>query len=162
MLSRTKIILVLILSYNWSRLNGVFMILTFVDHSLSLIISFLDSQASFAITTNTCSLKSQAPYSRATPWGWPDGLEHNSRIPLYNSSIEEFLRTSLLQGSTKVYKKATQASEALQPYFKESEGTQSSVAALLQDSPLKNFFPTSRLTQERRKVSTNELPTRRV
>ncbi len=75
MLSRTKIILVLILSYDWSRLNGVLAILTFVDHSLSLIISFLDSQASFAlITTNTCSLKSQAPYSRATPWGWPYGL----------------------------------------------------------------------------------------
>jgi hypothetical protein len=90
MLSRTKIILVLILSYNWSRLNGVLAILTFVDHSLSLIMSFLDSQASFAITTNnTCSLKSQAPYSQATPWGWPDSLEHNSRIHLYKSFYEQ-------------------------------------------------------------------------
>ena len=40
----------------------------------------------------------------------------------------------------KVYKKATQASEALQPYFKESKGTQGSVAAFLQDSPSKKFF----------------------
>ncbi len=150
MLSRTKIILVLILSYSWSRLNGVLAILTFVDHSLSLIISFLDSQASFAlITTNACSLKSQALYSQATPWGWPDGLEHNSRIPLYKSSIQEFLQTSFiqeflqtsfLQGSTKVYKKATQALEALQPYFKESKGTQGPVVALLQDLPSKIFF----------------------
>ncbi len=76
--------------------------------------------------------------------------------------IQEFLQTSFLRGSTKVYKKATQATEALQPYFKESKGTQGSVVAFLQDSPSKNFFPMSRLTQERRKVSTNELPTRRV
>ncbi len=158
MFSRTKIILVLILSYDWSRLDGVLAILTFVDHSLSLIISFLDSQASFALTTtNTCSLKLQALYSQATPWGWPDGLEHNCRIHL-----QEFSQTSFLQGSTKVYKKATQASEALLPYFKESKGTQGSIAAFLQDSPSKNFFPMSRLTQKRRKVSTNELPTRRV
>ncbi len=140
MLSRTKIILVLIFSYNWSRLNGVLAILTFVDHSLSLIISFLDSQASFAITTDTCSLKLRALYSWVTPWGWPDGLEHNSRIPLYKSSIQEFLRTSFLRGSTKVYKKATQASRALKPYFKESEGTQGSVMVFLLDSPSKKFF----------------------
>ncbi len=149
MLSRTKITLVLILSYNWSRLNDVLTILTFVDHSLSLIISFLDLQASFALTTtNTCSLKSQALYSQATPWGWPDGLEHNSRIPLYKSFYEQVF----LRGSTKVYDKASQASEALHPYFKEGGGIQGSVAAFLQDSPSKIFFPTSRLTQERRKI----------
>ncbi len=56
------------------------------------------------------------------------------------------------QGSTRVYKNAPQALEVLQPYFKESEGTQASVAAFLQDSPSKNFFPTSHLTQERRKI----------
>ncbi len=101
MLSRTKIVLVLILSYDWSRLNGVLAILTFVDHSLSLIvlISFLDSQASFAlITTNTCSLKLQAPYSQATPWGWPYGLAHNSRIHLYKSFYEQVF----LRGSTRM------------------------------------------------------------
>ncbi len=144
MLPRTKIILVLILSYNWSRLNGVLAILNFC-RSLSKshnLISFMNSQASFALTTtNTCSLKLQALYSRATPWGWPDGLEHNSRIPLYKSSIQEFLQTSFLWGSTKVYKKATQASELLQPYFKESKGTQGSVAVFLQDSLSKKFFP---------------------
>ncbi len=114
----------------------------------------MDSQASFAMTTtNTCSLKLQAPYSQATPWGWPDGLDHNSRIPLYKSSIQEFLRTSfsLEQGSTRVHKNVPQALEVLKPYCKESEGIQGSVAAFLQDSPSKNFFPTSRLTQERRK-----------
>jgi hypothetical protein len=42
--------------------------------------------------------------------------------------------------------------EALQPYFKESEGIQASVAAFLQDLLSKSFFPTSRLTQERRKI----------
>ena len=96
MLSTTKIILVLILSYDWSRLNGMLAIFTFVDHSLSLIISFLDSQASFALTTtNTCSLKLQALYSQATPWGWTDGLEHNSRIHLCKSFYEQvFLRGS--------------------------------------------------------------------
>ncbi len=84
------------MSYNGSRLNGVLAILTFVDHSLSLIISFLDSQASFALTTtNTCSLKSQAPYSQATSWGWPYGLAHNSRIHLYKSFYEQVF----LQGS---------------------------------------------------------------
>ncbi len=43
-------------------------------------------------------------------------------------------------------------SEALQPYFKESKGIQASVAEFFPDSPSKIFFPTSRLTQERRKV----------
>ncbi len=56
------------------------------------------------------------------------------------------------QGSTRVDKNAFQASEALQPYFKESEGIQGSVLAFLQDLPSKNFFPTSHLTQERRKI----------
>jgi hypothetical protein len=56
------------------------------------------------------------------------------------------------QGSTRVYKNVPQASEALQPYFKESEGIQGSVLAVLQDSLSKIFFPTSRLMQERRKV----------
>jgi hypothetical protein len=45
------------------------------------------------------------------------------------------------QGSTRVYKNVSQASEALHPYFKESEGIQASVAAFLQDSPSKIFFP---------------------
>jgi hypothetical protein len=56
------------------------------------------------------------------------------------------------QGSTRVYKNVPQALEALQPYFKESKGIQGSIAAFLQDSPLKNFVPASCLTQERRKV----------
>jgi hypothetical protein len=47
---------------------------------------------------------------------------------------------------------AFQALEALQPYFKKSGGIQGSIAAFLQDLPLKNYFPTSHLTQERRKV----------
>ncbi len=34
----------------------------------------------------------------------------------------------------------SQAPEALQPYFKESEGIQASVAEFLQDFPSKNFF----------------------
>ncbi len=56
------------------------------------------------------------------------------------------------QSSTRVYKNVLQASEALQPYFKESGGIQGSGVAFLQDSPSKIFFPTSRLTQERRKI----------
>ncbi len=58
----------------------------------------------------------------------------------------------LEQGSTSVYKNVPQALEVLQPYFKEGGGIQGSVAAFLQDSPSKIFFPTSHLTQERRKV----------
>jgi hypothetical protein len=82
-----------------------------------------------------------------TPWGWPDGLEHNSRIPLYKSSIQgsdvqEFLQTSFFyeQGSMRVSKNVPQALEVLQPYFKESKGIQGSIAAFLQDSPSKIFF----------------------
>jgi hypothetical protein len=56
------------------------------------------------------------------------------------------------QVTTRVYKNVLQASEALQPYFKESKGIQASVAAFLQDLPSKNFFPMSRLKQERRKI----------
>ena len=44
------------------------------------------------------------------------------------------------QGSTRVYKNVPQASEALQPYFKEGGGIQGSIAAFLQDSPSKIFF----------------------
>jgi hypothetical protein len=44
------------------------------------------------------------------------------------------------QGSTRVYRNVLQASEALQPYFKESEGTQAPVVAFLQDLPSKIFF----------------------
>jgi hypothetical protein len=44
------------------------------------------------------------------------------------------------QVTTRVYKNILQALEALKPYFKESEGIQASVAAFLQDSPLKIFF----------------------
>ncbi len=44
------------------------------------------------------------------------------------------------QGSTRVHKNVFQASEALQPYFKESEGIQGSVAGFLQDLPSKIFF----------------------
>ncbi len=56
------------------------------------------------------------------------------------------------QGSTRVYKNALQVLEALQPYFKESEGIQASVVAFLQDLPSKFFFATSCLMQERRKI----------
>ncbi len=48
------------------------------------------------------------------------------------------------------------------PTSRKSRGIQGSVAAFLEDSPSKNFFPTSRFTQERRKVSTDKLTTRRV
>jgi hypothetical protein len=58
----------------------------------------------------------------------------------------------LEQGSTRVHNNVPQASEALQPYFKESKGIQGSIAEFLQDWPSKFFFPTSHLTQERRKI----------
>jgi hypothetical protein len=44
------------------------------------------------------------------------------------------------QDSTRVYKNTLQASEVLQPYFKESKGIRASVAAFLQDLPSKIFF----------------------
>ncbi len=55
--------------------------------------------------------------SCVSPWGWPDGLVHNSRI-LRTS----FFRNKVPQVTTRIYKNALQASEALQPYFKESKG----------------------------------------
>ncbi len=62
-----------------------------------------------------------------SPWGWPDGLVHNSRIPADNFSTDKFstnkfFTNKVLQVTTRVYKNALQASEALQPYFKESKG----------------------------------------
>jgi hypothetical protein len=65
---------------------------------------------------------------------------------------KSFYEQVFLQGSTRIYKNSLQALEVLHPYFKESEGIQASVAVFLQDLPLKNFFPTSCLTQERRKI----------
>jgi hypothetical protein len=50
---------------------------------------------------------------------------------------KSFYKQVFLRGSTRVYKNATQASEALQPYFKESEVIQGFVAAFLQDLPSK-------------------------
>jgi hypothetical protein len=158
MLSKTKIILVLILSYDWSRLNGVLAILTFVDHSLSLIISFLDSQASFAITTNTCSLKLQAPYYRATPWGWPDGLEHNSRIHLYKSFYEKVFYEVQQKSTRKPLKRWKRYSPTSRKVRVLKASSWRSYTICRQ----RIFFPTSLLMQERRKVSTNKLPTRRV
>jgi hypothetical protein len=68
---------------------------------------------------------------------------------MYKSFYEQVIYK---QGSTRVDKNAIQASEELQPYLKESEDIQASVAAFLQDSPSKNFFPTSCLMQERWKI----------
>jgi hypothetical protein len=56
------------------------------------------------------------------------------------------------QVTTRVYKNALQALETLQPYFKKSKGIQAFITAFLQDLLPKNFFPTSRLKQERRKI----------
>ncbi len=68
---------------------------------------------------NTCNPQpSKLLYPRLSTWGWPNGLEHNSRILLYK----------------RLYK-------------------------LLRDSPSKNFFPMSRLTQEKWKICTDELLT---
>jgi hypothetical protein len=63
-----------------------------------------------------------------------------------------FFTNKVPQVTMRVYKNVLQALEVLQPYFKESKGIQASVAAFLQDLPLKNFFPTSYLMQERRKI----------
>ncbi len=53
----------------------------------------------------------------------------------------------------RVYKNALQASEALQPYFKESEGIShtSLRCSVLTRFTVEDFFPTSRLTQEIKK-----------
>jgi hypothetical protein len=149
MLSRTKIILVLILSYDWSRRNGVLAILTFVDHSLSLIISFLDSQASFALTTtNTCSLNLQAPYSCLTPWGWPDNLEHSSRIPLYKSFYEQVF-FKVQQKSTR---KPLKHWKRYIPTSRKAGVFKAPSRRSYKICRQRIFFPMSRLTQERRKI----------
>ena len=67
----------------------------------------------------------------------------------------------LEQDSTRVHKNVPQASEGLQPYFKESEGIQASVAAFLLDSPLKNFFLWVVWHKKEEKLSTDELPTQK-
>jgi hypothetical protein len=53
---------------------------------------------------------------------------------------KSFYEQVFLRGLTIVYKNDTQASEALQPYFKESKGIQASNGAFWQDSPSKKFF----------------------
>jgi hypothetical protein len=82
MLSRTKIILVLIVSYDWSRLNGVLAILTFVDHSLSLTISFLDHQPLLLILTTLILVASSCKLlnPRLSTWGWPSGLDQDTVV----------------------------------------------------------------------------------
>jgi hypothetical protein len=57
------------------------------------------------------------------------------------------------QVTTRIYKNALQASEALQPYFKESKGIShtSLRRGIFTRFAVKDFFPTSRLTQEIKK-----------
>ncbi len=57
------------------------------------------------------------------------------------------------QVTTRVYKNALQALEALQPYFKESKGIcrTSLRRGILTRFAIKEFFPMSRLTQKIKK-----------
>ncbi len=59
----------------------------------------------------------------------------------------------VLQVITRVYKNALQSLEALQPYFKESEGISrtSLRCSILTRFAVEEFFPMSRLTQEIKK-----------
>ncbi len=63
-----------------------------------------------------------------------------------------FFMSKVPQVTTRVYKNVLQALEALQPYFKESEGIQASVAAFLQDSPSKNFSYKSFNTRKKKNL----------
>jgi hypothetical protein len=59
-------------------------------------------------------------------------------VPLYKSFYEQVF--FLEQGSTRVHKNVPQASEALQPYFKEGRGIQGSVVAFLKSFAVKEFL----------------------
>jgi hypothetical protein len=76
--------------------------------------------------------------------------------------MNKFFTNKVPQVTKRVYKNVLQALEALKPYFKESEGIQASVAAFLQDSPLKFFFLRVVSRKKEEKVNTDKLPTRRV
>ncbi len=94
MLSRTKIILVLIVSYDWSRLNGVLEILTFVDHSLSLIISFLDHQPLLILTTLILVASCRKLLNPClSTWGWPSGLDQLEKMkyPIFYIHMEPYI-----------------------------------------------------------------------
>ncbi len=65
---------------------------------------------------------------------------------------KSFYEQVLYKIQQKLTRNVFQALEVLQPYFKESGGIQGPIVAFLQDLPSKIFFPTSCLTQERRKV----------
>ncbi len=90
----------------------------------------------------------QAPYSRLTPWGWPDGLEHNSRIPLYKSFYEQVFY-EVQQKSTR---KPLKRWKCYIPNSRKAGVFKAPSRHSYKICCWRNFFPTSRLTQERRKI----------
>jgi hypothetical protein len=143
MLSRTKIILVLIVSYDRSRLNGVLAILIFVDHSLNLIISFLDHQPLLVLTTLILVASSRNLLNPCLSiWGWPSGLDHNSKIQefCYTSGVlYKLLRDSPLKNFFL---------QVISCKKEEKSSTDELPPRGVQDLPLSFFCPTSCSNQE--------------
>ncbi len=93
---------------------------------------------------------------RVSPWGWPDGLVHKSRI-----LQTRFLRTrfyELLQVSTRTPFKCR---KRYSPTSRKARVlvVQASVAAYLQDSP-SSFFSNDLLNSRKQRIHTDELRTR--
>ncbi len=144
MLSRTKIILVLILSYNWSRLNGVLAILTFVDHSLSLIISFLDHQPLLVVaTTNTCSLNSASSLTLACLLEIGH-LAQNTILEFKNSAIQAVSCTSYYE----IRRRRFFFLQVISRKKEEKSSTDELPPRGVKDLPLSFFCPTSCWIQE--------------
>ncbi len=94
---------------------------------------------------------------RMSPWGWPDGLVHNSRI----------LRTSFL--GTRFHKLLQESTRMPFKHRKRYSPTsrkarvlvvQASVMAFLQDLSSKIFFLWVAQHEKSRKINTDKLPTR--
>jgi hypothetical protein len=82
--------------------------------------------------------------------------------PLYKSSIQEFLRTSFLhEVQPKSTRKPLKRRKRYSPTSRKARVLKALSRRSYKICRRRNFFPTSRLTQERRKVSTEELPTRK-
>jgi hypothetical protein len=82
----------------------------------------LDQQASLVLTTpNTCASTQHALRASCVSLRLAQWPSTQFRIPADKFSMNKFFANKVLQVTMRVYKNALQASEALQPYFKESK-----------------------------------------
>ncbi len=116
-----------------------------VDHSLKLIISILDHQPQLVLTTLILVVASagQALYLACLRvWGWPSGLDHNSRIRV--SSI----LVLVVQVTRRVCRRVFFSYKSLNG----RKGKIQVPTSYLQDSPLRFFLSYESLKSRKRRI----------